>query len=77
LGNARSKPCSTPTQAAKVTLGPIKSLTDNNYAPPAPVPMAADMAFAGAARKEMATPVQIGTADVMANVNLEYAIVNQ
>ncbi|KAL4855579.1 periplasmic immunogenic protein [Chlorella vulgaris] len=63
-------------EAAKVALGPIKSISDANYAPPTPLFMGADMAVAGAAAKETPTPVQIGTSEVTATINVEYAILN-
>ncbi|EFN52622.1 hypothetical protein CHLNCDRAFT_54354 [Chlorella variabilis] len=64
--------------AAKVTLGPVKSLADSNIAPPTPYPMPAagkeSAAFNGDART--ATPVVIGTAEVIATVSVEYAVMN-
>jgi len=65
-------------KAAKVTLGPIKSILDQNQAPQPPMPMAAGAAAApvsdAAARPE--TPVQIGDTTVTAVVGMEYAIKN-
>lgn len=65
-------------KAAGVTLGAIRSITDNNVAPtPSPIPMpemAAAAPNGGDARTP--TPVSIGTTDLTATVALEYAFDN-
>lgn len=66
--------------AAKVTLGPLKSITDSNVASPTPVYMGgAEMANAAmpVAASAQSTPVKIGTTDVTATVNVEYAYLNK
>lgn len=64
-------------KAAGVTLGPIRSITDNNFAPsPSPVPMPAMESAAGDAAKQTPTPVSIGATDLTATVALEYAFDN-
>ena len=51
-----------PLQAAGVTLGPIKSVSDSNLSPPTPMPMAGERC-AGLGRPTP-TPVSIGEQDV-------------
>lgn len=64
-------------QAARVSLGAIKSLTDSNVAPPMPMYSAgAVMGAADTAQKE-STPVNIGTTDVTATVMVDYAIISK
>ncbi|PSC71736.1 26 kDa periplasmic immunogenic [Micractinium conductrix] len=66
-------------KAAGVTLGGIKSIADNNVVTPQPIPYAAGgvmAAMPAADASKETTPVQIGDADVMATVSMEYAIAN-
>lgn len=66
--------------AAKVTLGPLKSIVDSNTASPSPfINYGAEMANAAmpVAAAAQSTPVKIGTTDVVATVNVEYAYMNK
>ncbi|KAL4451430.1 hypothetical protein ABPG77_009502 [Micractinium sp. CCAP 211/92] len=60
-------------KTAKVTLGAIKTIVDQNTAPPPPNPMPAGGA-AAAMEAAKSTPVQIGTTTVAASVAIDWAI---
>ncbi|KAL4420642.1 hypothetical protein ABPG75_010298 [Micractinium tetrahymenae] len=64
-------------KTAKVTLGPIKSIVDQNVAPGGPTPMPAGAAAAPVADATTSTPVQIGTTIVTASVAIDWAIANE
>lgn len=61
-------------KTAKVILGAIKTIVDQNTAPAPPNPMPAGAAGGAAADAAASTPVQIGTTIVAASVAIDWAI---